>query len=165
MSKTRFKLSLESGMHKRLHALVGNWEGTTRTWIEPEQLFDESLTKGTIRAITSGHFLLYEYSGSVQGEPCEGMMIWGYDIVRNLFQIVWTDSFHTGTGIINSSGLAPATFSAQGKLNNSEECQLWQYRTELELIDNETLLIKSYSISPEGEEYKMIETVLERPCN
>lgn len=165
MSKTRFKLSLESGMHKRLHALVGNWEGKTITWIEPEQLFDESLTKGTIRAVTNGHFLLYEYDGTIQGEPYAGIMIWGYDLVQNLFQTVWTDSFHTGTGIISSRGPIPSTFSAQGKFNNWQECAFWQYRTELELIDNKTLLIKSFGISPEGEEHKMIETILERSDN
>ena len=69
-----------------LAGLVGEWEGTVRTWFEPGQLAGESPMRARIRSLgpqdeehPGGGFVLYEYSGTMQGQPCEGVAIVGWD--------------------------------------------------------------------------------------
>ena len=51
MGTSKLEASLESGMHKKLQSLTGNWEGITKTWFEPGVLADESPVKGAIRPL------------------------------------------------------------------------------------------------------------------
>lgn len=163
MSKTRFNLSLESGMHKQLNALVGDWGGTTYTWLEPGELTDKSAITGTIRPLANGRFLLYEYCGSCLGDPCNGAMVFGYDLVRNIFQSVWLDSFHTETGIISSNGeIIDGVFSTQGEFGNPAACAPWHWVTEITLTKENMLLITSFTISPSNDKHKIAESRLER---
>ena len=48
MPQDKLAESKESGAHGRLASLVGEWEGTTKTWFEPGKLGAESPSKGTI---------------------------------------------------------------------------------------------------------------------
>ena len=45
-TKSKFETSLESGPHHELLKLVGEWEGTSRTWFEKDVLADESPVSG-----------------------------------------------------------------------------------------------------------------------
>jgi hypothetical protein len=163
MSKTRFNLSLESGTHKQLNTLVGNWAGTTYTWLEPEQRPEISTTTGTIRTLAESRFILYEYIGSCMGEPRTGAMVFGYDLARKIFQSIWMDTFHTETGIISANGeMTDGIFSTQGKFGSPSTCATWCWLTEISLIKENTLLITSFTISPENVKHKIIESRLER---
>jgi hypothetical protein len=70
-----------------IHALEGDWEGTTRTWFEPDVLGDESLWRGSIRPALGGLFAIHEYTGTLVGEPLVGMAIIGYNAGRRRFEI------------------------------------------------------------------------------
>jgi hypothetical protein len=50
-----------------------------RTWFEPDKLADESPWQGSIRRVLGGRFALHEYRGSLQGEPLEGLVVYGYN--------------------------------------------------------------------------------------
>lgn len=165
MSKTRFELSRESGIHKRLSALIGTWNGTTHTWIEPDRLFDKSAIQGTIRTISNERFLLYEYFSSIHGEPCQGSMLLGYDLAQKLFHIVWTDTFHTDTGIVNFVGTDGAILTADEAPAHQSKTFCWQWRTEINQLDYNTISISLFTISPEKLEHKIIESRLVRSSN
>lgn len=163
MSKSKFEISLESGVHHRLQALTGSWQGTTKTWFEPGVLADESDMKGTIKPILGGAFLLHEYQGSLNGKPFEGIAIYGFDIPNNTFQSAWIDSFHMGTGLMVSNGTPTENgFSVLGQYSVPEYPAPWNWRTTAELTDPDTLIITAYNISPEGEEDKATETIYKR---
>jgi hypothetical protein len=160
---SKFDDSLESGVHRQLQSLIGNWEGTTKTWFEPDVLADESAMKGSIKAILGGAFLLHEYKGSLDGKPFDGIAIYGFDIPNNTFQSAWIDSFHMGTGIMLSNGSPTANgFSVLGTYSVPEYPAPWNWRTTAELTDPDTLVITAYNISPEGQEDKATETIYKR---
>ena len=163
MSKSKFEISQESGVHKQLAALIGNWEGTTKTWFEPGVIADESEMIGTFRPILEGRFVLHEYSGSLSGKPFEGVAIYGYDIPNKTFQISWVDSFHMGTGMMLSTGKPTENGSSVlGSYGGPDIPVPWGWRTDTELKDPDTLVITAYNISPEGQEDKATETVYKR---
>src|SRR5882724_2853992 len=89
-----------------LKSLVGSWEGTCRTWLEPGKLADESPVKGTIRPLLDGQLFRHEYEGTVQGRPRHGDETIAFNSVTKRFQISWVDDFHMNYGIMFSEGEA-----------------------------------------------------------
>ena len=163
MSKTKFEISLESGIQQKLQSFIGDWEGTTKTWFEPNVVADESPMKGTIRPILGGRFLQHEYQGSLSGKPFEGIATYGFDIANNKSQSAWIDSFHMSTGILLSEGPPlESGFSVLGSYGGPDIPEQWGWRTTIELTNPNELVITAYNISPEGQEDKATETIYKR---
>jgi hypothetical protein len=150
--------SLNSGPHSWLAKLEGEWGGSTKTWFEPDKLADESPMSGKMRQVLNGRFLLYEYSGSLRGKPFEGMSIVGFDLATGKYQSAWVDSFHMSTAIMLSEGSDNGHFTATGSYYTGSNSPRWVWRTQIETVDNNNIVVTAYNISPEGDEAKATET-------
>jgi hypothetical protein len=146
------------GGHALLTSLTGEWEGTAKTWFEPDVLTDESPWRGRIRPVLGGRFVLHEYEGEMGGERFEGVAIHGYELDSGRFTTAWIDSFHTGTAIMSSEGArTPNGFSVLGSYRVPDSPP-WGWRTEFEVTDADHIVITMYNVSPAGEESKGVET-------
>lgn len=146
-----------------LARLVGGWVGTTRTWTDPLSEPDTARTQGSIQLILEGRFALYLYQSSVDGEPQHGMFTFGYDTTLDQFEASWVDSFHNNTAIMYCVGGArDRGFSVQGSYPDPTGGPDWGWRTEVELVDADTLHITAYSVNPEGGESLAVQTELHR---
>jgi hypothetical protein len=155
----KFDESAKSGAHKRLSGLVGDWVGTTKTWFEPDVIGDESLMTGRLSAMLGGRFVLHEYSGSISGKPFDGIAIYGFDLNTNKFQSAWIDSFHMSTGIMFSDGAPGEIFNVFGSYESGgPDSEKWGWRTEIDVIDDDNMVITAYNISPAGDEAMATET-------
>ncbi|MET0405950.1 MAG: DUF1579 domain-containing protein, partial [Cystobacter sp.] len=151
MTSHSFEASLsEGGLHHSLQRLVGEWEGTTRTWFEPDKLADESPWRGTLRAVLGGRFVVYEYEGSLQGKPLAGMALVGYHLDQDRYEMAWVDTFHCGTSIMFSTGAStgqgPRVLGGYGP----PEGPRWGWRTEVQLPEPDLLVITHFNIPPDG---------------
>src|SRR6185436_9100640 len=97
------------GAHHLLSRLIGEWAGQTRTWFEPGQLVDESSTRGIIYPLLEERFIRYDYQSTLNGEPFEGVFIFGYNIGTGKYEATWIDTFHMGTGMLFSEGTGTET--------------------------------------------------------
>lgn len=157
------KSRLEGSPHHFLAQLAGGWIGRTRTWLEPEGAPNESATQGSIQLILEGRFVIYLYQTSVDGEAQHGMYIFGYDTTLDQYQASWVDSFRNNTAIMYCTGNpGQKGFSVLGSYPDPDGGPDWGWRTEVNLVDRDHLLITAYNISPEGSESKAVETNLQR---
>lgn len=99
------------------------------------------------------------------GKPVEGIALYAYNLDLQRFETAWIDSFHTGTFILFSEGQRNTTdLNAKGSYAyiTPETEQFWGWRTTIEMDGENKLVITAYNISPQGEEQKATEMVLER---
>jgi len=149
--------------HHFLKQLVGGWTGMSKLWLEPDKLADESPVLGTITLILEGRFAIYLYQGSIEGEAQHGMFTFGYNTITDQYEASWVDSFHNNTAIMACVGSARDNgFSVLGNYPDPTGGPDWGWRTEVELLDNDHLVITAYNIHPEYGEAKATEASLTR---
>lgn len=161
----KLEQSKKYGAHFQLSRMVGEWEGTTKTWFDPAKLEDESPINGTMRLILDGRFIMHEYQSSFAGKPLTGMAIYGYNLDLQKFQCAWIDSFHNGSAIMFSQGdKDDANIKVLGSYAyiTPDTEQHWGWRTHIEMISDAEMVITAFNISPEGEESKATETVYKK---
>ncbi len=159
-----FEGSQPSGSpHHFLSQLAGGWAGTSKLWLEPDKLADESPLVGNIQLILDGRFALFLYQGSVQGEPQHGLFTFGYNTTLDRYEASWVDSFHNNTAIMFCTGSESDNgFQVLGSYPDPNGGPDWGWRTEVELVDSDHLHIAAYNIHPEGGEAKATEAGLTR---
>jgi hypothetical protein len=154
---------LSGSPHHFLAQLVGGWIGTTKLWLEPDVLTDESPMQGSIQLVLDGRFALYLYQGSVEGEPQQGIFTFGYNTLSDQYEASWVDSFHNNTAIMFCTGNGTENgFFVLGSYPDPNGGPDWGWRTEVELVDKNHLVITAYNIMPDSGEAKATEARLTR---
>ncbi len=163
----KLERSKKDGPHALLARMAGTWKGTSKLWFEPDQLAEETALAGTLELVLDGMHLLHKYDGITMGKRQTGLAIHSYSLGEQRWQTAWVDSFHNGTRILFSQGSAGADarrpnvlgaypVSSVGPSADSAEPD-WGWRTTLDLLSDDHLVITHFNVDPDGMEAKAIE--------
>lgn len=149
--------------HELLQGLVGEWEGTAKTWLDPGKDPDVSPARARMRSVLGGLFLVQEHEGSLQGKPFTGMVVYGFDGSTRKFTSFWIDDFHMGNAAMLSEGTADAggVIRLFGHYSVPGGGQAWGWRSVIR-PEKDGLVLEAWNVSPEGKEERAIETVYTR---
>lgn len=149
--------------HHFLSQLTGGWTGLSRLWLEPGKLAGEAPLVGSIQLVLDGRFALFLYQSAIEDEPQHGMFTFGYNTTLDHYEASWVDSFHNNTAIMFCTGKPTDNgFSVLGSYPDPTGGPDWGWRTEVELMDKDHLVITAYNIHPELGEAKATELTLTR---
>ena len=149
--------------HHFLAQLAGGWAGTSKLWEETGVLMGEAPMIGSIQLILEGRFALFLYQSAVEGESQHGMFTFGYNTTLEQYEASWVDSFHNNTAIMFCTGNPTDNgFFVLGNYPDPNGGPDWGWRTEVELMDKDHLVVTAYNILPEGGEAKATEARLTR---
>ncbi len=166
MSNDSSEKMKEEDLHPLLSGLVGEWEGVTTVQFGAESPILTDKTSGTMRLMLDGRFILHEYRGSVDGKPHSGAAIYGYNTATKQFESAWVDSFHNGDGIMFSKGEAGESFSVVGHysidLGNGEGEVSYGWRTMIEIVSKDKVIIRMDNLAPDGSKDGGAETTYSR---
>ncbi|BDA77639.1 hypothetical protein LPTSP3_g05690 [Leptospira kobayashii] len=163
MSKEKFELSKKEGIHKELASLAGEWKGRMFTIFEKGKIANEADVSGTMKLVLGGRFILHEYKSSFGDDPIEGIAIYGYHIDRKKFESAWIESFGMGTAIMFSQGTHSDTeISFLGHYEDPSSDSKWGWKTTIQKIDENQILIVAENFSPEGREAGGVKIIYHR---
>lgn len=145
--------------HQVLEAFAGKWTYSGNFWMMPEAPAQAMTGTAENTMIYGGRFLKQEFSGPWMGENFEGLGYTGYDNIKQEYVTTWMDSMGTGIMIVNGQYDAAAKTLNQAGANS---CPLTgetdrKGRSTWTVQDADHNTYTSYSVGPDGTEFKMME--------
>ena len=92
--------------HKHLLKMVGKWNLSMKSWMDPKAPPMESTGTAESKALLGDRFVQTTVTSNMMGKPFNGLGISGFDKAKKKFVGTWMDSM--GTGIMRSEGTADA---------------------------------------------------------
>lgn len=144
-----------------LTKLVGRWLGTNKLFLSADDPGMESVSNACVGLEAGQNFLKINYDWVHEGGYQEGLMLFrvGDDLTADS---VWIDSFHQHDDFMNCSGTFETNrISVKGNYTQPEYAD-WGWRTELEMISEDSFSITMYNVSPDGSEDLAVISEFER---
>ena len=151
------KLAAPGEPHKRPASLVGTWNTTTKEWMDPNQPPEESTGSCKQTMVLGGRFLQQECTGTMMGQPFNGMGVTGYGNHTKKYMATWMDSM--GTALYCFEGTAGddgKTITMESHYDDPMGGPM-KLRAVTKPIDPNTEIFEMYGTDKSGQEMKMME--------
>jgi hypothetical protein len=146
-----------SSAHKMMAKNVGEWTTTMQMWQAPNS--EPMKSEGTCKSemILGGRYMQSKYSGTVMGQPFEGISTDGFDNAKQVYINTWVDNM--GTGIMHAEGKydeATKTVNYVGTMFDPMQNTDVSYRQTMQTIDDNHMVMEMFNITKDNKEYKSL---------
>ncbi len=137
----------------RLTRADGDWAGPSLLSFGPDHPTMSSDSTATVATVANGTGLELRYEWSFDGKPQQGVMFIADDRGSGRCDIAWMDSFHYTNRIMLLTG----GYAGDGEVNvrgsyPAPEGPDWGWRMTLEMPTPESLVLRMFNITPDGQE-------------
>ena len=147
---------------EQLAQLAGEWSGTSRLWLSPEEPARESPSTLSASLVANGKFLALRYRWAEDG-PQEGLIVLGAEARGDRVRASWVDSWHMGHAMMSCEGALDADGSASVKGSYpAPPGPDWGWRIVIAPIDRDGFRLRMFNITPEGEEQLAVDATYAR---
>lgn len=158
-----------SDHHKKLAEWVGEWDITSKFWIDPSMPPQENKMVASTKATMGGRYFIEKVSGKLMmgpGEPpmdFEGMSMFGYDNHKKMHFSTWCDNMTTGLwmewGTCSADG---KVLTLEGENYDSMEDKMKKTRSVTTIIDANNRKMEMFTLGADGKAVKTMELVYVR---
>ena len=148
-----FADSLTAGPHGRLAAMHGTWRGRSTLWFEPGEPHAVDAIELVIVPVAGGRSLRIDTETTGAESTSVGELLLGYHLDEDAWQAVWSDSFHTGTALMQFAGAEAWSPDAPIALHGSYAAGpgvRWGWHVTIQR-DGEELVILHENVEPDGQ--------------
>ena len=152
------KLGAVGEHHAYLKQYVGEWKVAVTMWMFPGSPAATSETKAKGELILGGRFLRMTYSGTMMGQPFEGVQTMGYDNLQNKYVSFWIDN--TSTAFYPTTGVrdvAAKTMAEEGLWPDPMSGGKVKVRNVTKWLGPDEFRYGTYMTLPDGKEFKSME--------
>lgn len=144
----------------RVSQMLGEWKGTNRLWVLPEDPVRASEGSATVERIAQGQFLMVRYSWSYEGGAQDGVLL--ISLEKQDVPAVWTDSWHMARNVMMCTldEAADDVLSVSGTYAAPPGPD-WGWRIALQPEAN-GLTLRMFNIPPGAAEVAAVEVVYTR---
>ena len=148
--------------HKLLTYFIGRWDVTTSLWDFPGNPPSTSKNGAEVTSILGGRFIMAMFSGTMMGQPFEGIQVNGFDNIKNKFQTFWIDNSSTAFFLLSGTyDAGTKTWTDTGTWDDPIGGKS-PVRTVTRIIGPDEYLYQLYIGRPDGKEFMSMENRYQR---
>ncbi|MBI5060158.1 DUF1579 domain-containing protein [candidate division KSB1 bacterium] len=153
------ELGTPGAEHAALAKMVGNWDCSSKMWMDPAQPPMESKGSCIDKMILGGRVVHSEFTGDMMGQPYHGIGMTGYDKFRKLYWMSWNDDFGTGISTAEGTGSPDGkTITMLGKMDDPMmNLKDKPVKYVMTLIDDNNHKFEMYDAVGTPKEFKVME--------
>jgi hypothetical protein len=143
--------------HSRLKFFVGSWDVSSTMWSFPGTPPTTSQNSGQVTSIMGGRFIMMKFSGTIMGQPFEGIQIVGYDNMQKKYVTFWIDSSSTAFFLLSGTyDAAKNTWMDTGQWADPMGGTT-PVRGVTQILGPDEYIYEMYMGMPDGKEFKSLE--------
>jgi len=158
MMQEYMKMMAPNENHAYFNDLVGKWDVKTTAWMAPDAKPVVSQGSCDAQVILGGRFIMMKFTGTMFGQPFEGMEIVGYDNLKKKYVTFWIDNWSTSFYL--TEGTRDTLTKAETETGDWPDPMTGgtiKVRSVTTFVSRDEYLYELYMMPEGGKEYKSLE--------
>ena len=156
------KASTPGDAHKLLDGMVGTWNVTVKSWMQPGAPPMESTGTAVNSWVLGGRWMEEKFTGSFMGMPFQGIGYTGYDNIKKQYIGTWMDNMSTAVMTSTGKGGSGNTWEFASSMDDPMTGKTMPVAEKVTFTDADHHTMEMWSPGPDGKMFKMMEIAYSR---